>query len=270
MPISRAATPLPLHTSRELRPGVEVAFAEAPLGRAGRRAKARRSRRAACSREGRRWLCASRRRSLPPSAGRRDRSAPCCAADVRRGSRAWLRASDTDRRHRALGDGHGTPANRTAGHGARWPYQALARPRSRHKPRIVLSLRRGDAEADWASTRHSALVRSDRLAGRLGTSASLRERARTPVRRSLTGTGAVDGPPRPWHLRPHGGALPGRGADRMNRLAGCPSRLAAEPVVRLAPTYRAARRFGRRRRSCRLPCPWQASAPSPRRWPTPW
>jgi hypothetical protein len=77
-------------------------------------------------------------------------------------------------------------------------------------------------------------------------------------------------PPRPWHLRPHGGALPGRGADRMNRLAGCPSRPAAEPVVRLAPTDRAARRFGRRPRSCRLPCPWQASAPSPRRWPTPW
>jgi hypothetical protein len=34
---------------------------------------------------------------------------------------------------------------------------------------------------------HSSLVRSDHLAGRLGTSASLRERARTPVRRSLTG-----------------------------------------------------------------------------------
>src|SRR3954463_860890 len=26
-----------------------------------------------------------------------------------------------------------------------------------------------------------------------------------PVWGSLTGTGAVDGPPRPWHLRPHGG-----------------------------------------------------------------
>jgi hypothetical protein len=130
----------------------------------------------------------------------------------------------------------------------------------------VASLR----EPGWRQYGRLLLVRSDRLAGRLGTSASLRERARTPVRRSLTGTGAVDGPPRPWHLRPHGGALPGRGADRMNRLAGCPSRLAAEPVVRLAPTDRAARRFGRRRRSCRLPCPWQASAPSPRRWPTPW
>src|SRR4029453_11947782 len=55
----------------------------------------------------------------------------------------------------------------------------------------------------------------------------------------------VGGPPRPWHLRPHGGALPGRGADRMNRLAGCPSRLGTEPGVRVWPTGAGAARFGR-------------------------
>jgi hypothetical protein len=79
-----------------------VRRARAPPGRAGRRARAPRSGRAACSRGGRRWPRASRRRSLRRSAGPRDRAAPCCGADVRRGSRAWSRASDADQRHRAL------------------------------------------------------------------------------------------------------------------------------------------------------------------------
>src|SRR4051794_32046822 len=56
----------------------------------------------------------------------------------------------------------GSPPNRTAGHGARWPYQALGRLRPRHEPEIVLSLRRGGAEAAWAPTRDSALVQRGR------------------------------------------------------------------------------------------------------------
>jgi hypothetical protein len=94
---------------------------------------------------GRSWCGAKRRRLLAWPASRRN-STRTLALDHGR-SRAWSRASDADRRHRA-------PARRS------WdPYQshqrdtesaaspALTHPRQRHRLQVALSLRPGEAGA---------------------------------------------------------------------------------------------------------------------------
>ena len=139
-----------------------VRQASAPPGRAGRRAKGPRSRRAACSRGGRRWPRASRRRSLPRSAGRRDKAAPCCGAHVQCGSRAWSRASDADRRHRALARRSWKLLRIAQRDTEPSPYRPLHILANGHHLPIALPLRPVEAEAGDSSVRHPALVQSRR------------------------------------------------------------------------------------------------------------
>jgi hypothetical protein len=83
--------------------------------------------------------------------------------DVRRGSRASSRASDADRRHRALlrRSWDLLPIAQRDTEPAALP--ALTRTRQRHHLQIALSLRHGDAEAGSSSTAHPALVRGRRV-----------------------------------------------------------------------------------------------------------
>jgi hypothetical protein len=126
VPISRRRPPLPLRTSSGAAPRVEVALAE------GRRLRDPQT--AAPEHDGH----SAHPVAVAVVAG------PCCGADVRRDSQAWSRASDADRRHRAL-------ASRS------W----------RHHLQIALSLRPGEAEAGGTSARHPGVVLGDSLVRRI-------------------------------------------------------------------------------------------------------
>ena len=113
-------------------------------------------------------------------------------------------ASDADRRHRALRDGHGISSQSHNGRSP-LPYQRSRIPPTAPPPRSC-SLRHGDAEAGSSSTAHPGLVQGRRAASAACALAPSRMQASSAERTP----GSPHGWPRLGRRRRHRG-LPGRG-----------------------------------------------------------